>query len=91
MMPPELSDPYQARIDDLREFEFEYRARLCAFLEKQLAELDPDGACSLRSAALRLAAAPDGDLAGAVTELTEQQRSRLLSVLLRVPVTEATP
>lgn len=78
------------QVDDLKAFEQEYRTRLLAYLQGQVAELDPDGDCSVRAAMIRVAAAPDGELAEAAAELSEAQRSRLLAALLRIPVAGVT-
>jgi hypothetical protein len=78
------------RIDDLRAFEREYRARLRLYLEDQLAELDATGtAYQMRTATMRIAGASDGELRRALGELGESQRARLLAALLSVPVPEA--
>jgi hypothetical protein len=90
-MMPQDDSVYAQRIDDLRAFEREYRARLRIFLENGLAELDKPGGKTLLAAAVqRIAQAPDADLAEVLADLTEHRRAHLLSVLLRTPVTEVT-
>ena len=88
----DLRDILQGRVDDLRAFERGYRARLRMYFEDQLAELDKaDGACPLMAAVVRVADAPDADLAGALHDLGPSQRDRLTAALLRHPVEEMQP
>ena len=80
------------RIDDLRAFERDYRARLIAYLEDQLGELrGADATSALTTAVLRITAAADSELADALTGLPPRHVDRLLAVLLRTPVGEMTP
>jgi hypothetical protein len=80
------------RIDELRAFEREYRARLRLDLENWLGRLDdPDGRTALRVAVIRVSEAPGSELQAALAEVPERQRQRLLTALLRVPVPEVTP
>jgi len=80
---------YGQRIDDLRDFEREYRERLRMHLEDCLGTLDArEDNLPLRVAARRLSEASDADLAEVLAELPEHLRQRILTALLRTPVTE---
>jgi hypothetical protein len=78
------------RLDELRAFEHEYMARLRAYFEDRLAELDPHDTVALRSAMVRIENATDADLAEVVLKLPRRQADRLIAMLLCVPV-EVTP
>jgi hypothetical protein len=89
-MMPQDDSVYTERIDELRGFERDYRVRLRMDLEDGLGWLDSrEHGLPLRAAARRLAEAPEADLREVFADLTEDRRQHLLSVLLRVPVTEA--
>jgi hypothetical protein len=88
-MMPQDDSVYTERIDDLREMERDYSERLRMYFEDGLAWLDREEGLPLRAAARRLAEAPEADLREVFAGLTEDRRQHLLSVLLRVPVTEA--
>jgi len=82
---------YGHRIDDLRDFEREYRERLRMHLEDCLGTLDArEDTLPLRAAARRLSEASDGNLAEVFADMPEDRRQHLLSALLRLPVPEAT-
>ena len=89
---PRDDSVYTGRIDDLKGFEREYSDHLRMYFEDQMAELDrADGACPLMAAVVRVADAPDADLAGALHDLGPSQRDRLIAALLRHPVEEMQP
>jgi hypothetical protein len=80
---------YGHRIDDLRDFEREYRERLRMHLEDCLGTLDArEDTLPLRAAARRLGEASDADLREVFADLDEDRRQHLLSVLVRIPVPE---
>ena len=82
-------DSLEARIDELRAFEREYRQRLHLYLEDCMATVaGPDDELPLRAAARRLVTASDADLRVVAGQLPEHSRKRLLDALLRVPVPE---
>jgi hypothetical protein len=77
------------RADDLQAFEAEYRLLLRIHLEDGLGWLDSrEDGLPLRAAARRLSEAPDADLARVLADLPEERRQRILTALLRTPVTE---
>lgn len=81
----------RAQIDELRAFERDYRHRLTAHLDECLATLKGgDSNLPLRVAARRMAEAPDADLLEVLTELAEEERTRFMKALLRVPLPEVT-
>jgi hypothetical protein len=92
MMPQDDSvyaDP-ATRLEDLKGLEYEYRLRMHLWLEDCMAAVDvADDTVLLRAAAWRLGEASDADLRRVFADLPEDRRQHLLSVLLRVPVTEA--
>jgi hypothetical protein len=90
-MMPQDDSVYATRIDDLRDFEREYRERLRMHLEDCLGTLDArEDSLPLRAAARRLSEAPEAGLREVFADLPEDRRQHLLSVLLRVPVPEVT-
>lgn len=81
-----MSTDMSQRVEDLRDFEREYRTRMRLYLEDALATVSaPDAAAPLRAAIRRVAEAPDVNLREILAELPEAQRQRLLTALLRVP------